>query len=302
MDWCWERVRASSCRGGLGDLLRAPVNLSLPQIDDTAPTVGAALTASPGVWSGVPTSYNYQWFDDESPIAGATGSFYIVSEGDIGHQLVVQVSASNPIGTGVAASATTGVVPSGTFNSGSPSLSNDNPNVADTIECSQGTWSGSPISFVYQWYANGAPLSDATSSAYVVQAGDVGSTFYCVVTAFDGSSSSTVQSETTGTVPNPVNSAPVLSSSGDINNPANGDVLTVDSGSYSGDNSPMSFSYQWYHQIGEGGAPPLDGQTGNTLFLSSVVPGQMFYCVVKANYAGAGSLSVTSNSTGPVPD
>jgi IPT/TIG domain len=79
-------------------------------VDNTSPTIAGSavqegvLTASPGTWSGAPSSFDYQWERCEgstcSPIAGATGSSHTVSAGDVGAKLRVLVWASNGTGTG----------------------------------------------------------------------------------------------------------------------------------------------------------------------------------------------------------
>jgi len=85
--------------GGTSPAPQPPVNTTLPQITGT-PAVGATLSASTGTWSGdQPQSYSYQWLQDGSPIAGATASSYIVSSADQGHQLAVEVTATNASGS-----------------------------------------------------------------------------------------------------------------------------------------------------------------------------------------------------------
>ena len=52
----------------------APINFVSPSISGY-PTDGQTLTVDyPGGWSGVPTSYTYQWYRDGNPISGATSS------------------------------------------------------------------------------------------------------------------------------------------------------------------------------------------------------------------------------------
>lgn len=57
-----------------------------------------------------------------------------------------------------------------------------------TLTCTQGTWTGEPTSYAYAWQINGtAAGSDAAT--YDVQAGDVGGTATCVVTATNATGS-----------------------------------------------------------------------------------------------------------------
>jgi hypothetical protein len=95
----------------------APANSgSAPTISGTA-QLGQTLTASPGDWTNNPTSYTYQWEDCDSSgqgcmaIQGAAGQTHNVSDGDLGHTIVVNVAGVNAGGTGAAAtSAATAVV------------------------------------------------------------------------------------------------------------------------------------------------------------------------------------------------
>ena len=66
--------------------------------------VGSLLTASNGTFSGSGLTYTYQWLQDGNAIAGATNSTYTVVAADAGHDLSVQVTASNGGGTATATS------------------------------------------------------------------------------------------------------------------------------------------------------------------------------------------------------
>lgn len=51
------------------------------------PVPGQYLTADQGTWTAPPTSYDYQWLRDGTPIAGATARDYLVQTADVGHTL-----------------------------------------------------------------------------------------------------------------------------------------------------------------------------------------------------------------------
>jgi hypothetical protein len=63
-----------------------------------------------------------------------------------------------------------------------------------TLTCSQGTWSGSPTRFTYQWYRDGTPIAGATSSTYTVQTSDEGLTITCAVSAANAKGSAAATS------------------------------------------------------------------------------------------------------------
>ena len=79
-------------------------NTGSPQISGT-PDVGVRMAVSNGTWSGTPIAYGYQWEDCNTSggacavILGATNANYTVQASDIGHTLLVQVTATNGDGS-----------------------------------------------------------------------------------------------------------------------------------------------------------------------------------------------------------
>jgi hypothetical protein len=57
------------------------------------------------------------------------------------------------------------------------------PAVGQVLTCNQGSWSGNPSSFAFQWLRNGTPIQGATASTYTVTVADYGTDLSCVVTA-----------------------------------------------------------------------------------------------------------------------
>jgi hypothetical protein len=90
-------------------------NTALPAITGTA-TVGQTLTATPGTWTGSPTSYAYVWQRCDSSgnacvaIAGATTPSYVLNSADVGKTLRVVVTATTTAGSGTASSAASALV------------------------------------------------------------------------------------------------------------------------------------------------------------------------------------------------
>lgn len=92
--------------------LAAPANLVLPSISGIA-QVGETLTAIEGSWSNNPTSYQYQWQENDSgwaDIAGAISKTYDPVVGNVGNPLRVVVTAVNGAGNASATSGETGAV------------------------------------------------------------------------------------------------------------------------------------------------------------------------------------------------
>lgn len=76
----------------------APTNTTAPALTGTAQE-GETLTLSVGVWTGKP-SFTYEWLHDGTDaIAGASGTSYTLTEDDVGHTIVVKVTATNAFGT-----------------------------------------------------------------------------------------------------------------------------------------------------------------------------------------------------------
>jgi hypothetical protein len=92
--------------------IAAPANTSLPTIGGTT-TVGSALTATTGSWSGSPTGYGYQWRrcdaggNNCANIGDATAAGYTLAGTDQGSTLRVVVTATNAGGSSSATSAQT---------------------------------------------------------------------------------------------------------------------------------------------------------------------------------------------------
>ncbi len=91
--------------------------VTIPQISG-APQVGQTLTVTAGTWNAPSVTADYQWYNDNGAIAGATATTYVPTASDVGTTLVVLVDASAPgyqdrtnmsnvVGPIVAAAATT---------------------------------------------------------------------------------------------------------------------------------------------------------------------------------------------------
>ncbi|HEY5431764.1 MAG TPA: hypothetical protein VIK04_21810, partial [Solirubrobacteraceae bacterium] len=61
-------------------------------------TPGSRLTCSNGSWTGSPTSYQYKWYRNLTPLADAAGPTYLLSKSDEGSTLTCVVTALNAFG------------------------------------------------------------------------------------------------------------------------------------------------------------------------------------------------------------
>ncbi|RWR32531.1 hypothetical protein D2T31_00670 [Sinirhodobacter populi] len=89
----------------------APTNLTAPSISGT-PTVGQALTATEGTWTGGPI-VTLQWLRNGAAISGATGLTYLLIAADAGANISVRATATNAGGSVSATSTAVGPVTEG---------------------------------------------------------------------------------------------------------------------------------------------------------------------------------------------
>jgi hypothetical protein len=216
----------------------APSNTVPPAIAGTA-AVGQTLTTSDGTWTESPTSFTYQWLrcaasggapdgSDCAVIGGATTNSYVVATGDVGFRLRVRVTAVNGDGQATVASNATAIVvaQAGPPNTQPPTISGT-PTVGSTLTANPGTWTGTSVTFTYQWRRcdtagnNCTAISGATNSTYVVASGDVGSTLRVAVTGTDATGPNTVVSAQTAAVTAapapPATGCPTDKSAGPVN-------------------------------------------------------------------------------------
>jgi hypothetical protein len=144
--------------------------------------------------------------------------------------------------------------------------------VGSTLSTTNGTWTGAPApTFTYQWQRGVSNISGATSSTYVIQSADVGSTLRCVVTATNPSGAVSANSNSTATVP-PVTGQQQFICSGTFTWVAPAGVTSVSAvavGAGAGSNFPSS---------GGGGGGGGLGYLNNY----SVTPGSSYSVVVGA--------------------
>jgi hypothetical protein len=142
-------------------------------------------------------------------IAGATSASYTLAGSDVGHTIVVRVTATNAGGSGSADSAATGVVsaapPPPPSNTAVPVISGQAVQ-GQTLSASSGSWSNSPSSYAYQWLdcnSSGAScvnIAGASSQSYTLASSDVGHTIVVQVTATNAGGSASQSSAPTGVV------------------------------------------------------------------------------------------------------
>ncbi|MBO0843864.1 MAG: CHAP domain-containing protein [Nocardioides sp.] len=158
------------------------LNSVAPSVTGT-PRVGVELTAHPGTFTPTAT-IAYQWKVDGTKVAGATRRTFTPRPQDLGKKVAVKVIASRPgYVTADVSSPPTAVVARGVIhNTALPKISGEAVD-GERLTTTSGSWSITPTTLRYQWYAGNTAIAGATGSSYVVTAGKAGQRIHVVVTA-----------------------------------------------------------------------------------------------------------------------
>jgi hypothetical protein len=296
-----------------------PKEATPPPLDTIAPAItgsaveGKALQASTGTWNNA-SSFTYQWRRctvlgaNCAAIAGATDSSYILRSSDVSHTLRVIVTATGAGGTATATSAQSAAVvaaPPGTpTNSAAPALSGSTVE-GQTLKTSNGSWTGTPTSFAYQWQRCSSTGSEcvaiggATAASYKLTSADVGHALRAAVTANNASGSATAASGASAAVTVAIPAAPGNTALPAISgSTVEGQTLKTSNGSWS--RSPTSFAYQWQRCNSSGAeCTAISGAAESTYGVKSADVGHTLRVVVTATNAG-GSTPATSGQTATV--
>ena len=193
----------------------APSNTTPPTIGGT-PTVGETLTASDGIWSNSPTSFAYQWLrcngggNSCASVANGTQKTYTLVGADAGHTIRARVTATNADGSSSAESAQTDLVaPAASAvppkNTARPTISGT-ARVGQTLTAGEGSWTGNPTSFAFQWQQCDADIVactnvvGATGKTYLLHATDLGFRLRVKVTARNAKGATSANSAPTAIV------------------------------------------------------------------------------------------------------
>jgi hypothetical protein len=196
-------------------LAAAPSNTAPPTISGT-PTVGQTFTASDGTWSNSPTSFAYQWLRCNGggnscvSVANGTQKTYTLVGADAGHTIRVRVTATNADGSGSAESAQTDQIAPATStsapkNTARPVISGT-ARVGQTLTANEGSWTGNPTSFAFQWQRCDADavactnVVGATARTYLLHVVDLGFRMRVKVTARNAKGATTATSAATAIV------------------------------------------------------------------------------------------------------
>lgn len=196
----------------------APTFVSAPRIVGDAVTT-KLLTAVAGIWGGdKPTAFAYQWERCDAaggncvPLPAATRQTYTPLPADVGHALVVAVTATNSIGAATALSAATKAAVASTAASASSPAPLSTPRIIGTPQAGRpltstvGNWQGAPTHFSYQWRrcnqsgTGCAPIKNTSAASYTPLAPDIGHTLSLAVAATNTAGTTTASAAPTAVV------------------------------------------------------------------------------------------------------
>ncbi len=262
-------------------------------------TQGETLTANT---SGIADAdglgtFSYQWKRDNVAITSATGATYVLTQADVGAAITVTVSWTDGGNTvesltsaptnavaNVNDEPTGSVTITGTARQGQ-TLTANTSGIADADGL--GTFS-------YQWERDGAVISGATGSTYVLTQADVGAEIAVTVSwTDDGNTAESLTSEATDAVAN-VNDAPTgaVTITGTA---TQGETLTANTSGIADADGLGTFSYQWKRD-----GTNIPGATGATYVLVQADVGAAITVTVSWTDGGGAAESLTSDATAAV--
>jgi hypothetical protein len=287
-----------------------PTIVSAPTITGTAQQA-QTLTEHHGEWKNSPTGYAYKWLQCNSagevcaPIAGAESSTYTVQEGDVGHRLRVQETASNAGGAGAPAiSEATEVVTPPVPTIVSPPTITGEARQGQVLTEHHGEWKNNPTGYGYHWLQCNSlgegclPIAGAEGSTYTPVEGDAGHRLRVQETASNsagpGAPASSEATEVVKPQPPALLSAPTISGIAQ-----QGQGLTEVHGKWT--NNPTGFAYKWLQCTSSGETcTPIAGAESQTYTPSEADVGHALKVQETASNAGGMSEPATSSATEPV--
>jgi hypothetical protein len=294
-----------------------------------AAVVGETLAADDGVWSDA-VSLARQWqrcsATGEACVAidGASGSTYVVGPEDVGSTLVILVSATGAVGTGLAASTASDVVAASPAAAPAaptavpptalapPAVAGD-PIAGALLSASDGTWS-ELVAITRRWQrcaTDGSACVDidgASADTYVPGGEDVGFGIRVVVTATGAGGATSVASDATAAVSAPAPPPPADPAPGDTpTNPVpatppsitgtavEGETLGVND-NVASDSLDVALQWQLCSATGDACAA-IDAAVKPTYTLGAADVGSTIRIEVTALDAAGASTTTTSEAT-----
>ena len=242
-------------------LLQRFKTTSVPKLFGSG-VVGVTLSSAPGNWD-LGTSFKYQWLRDGVAIKGAIRSTYAIASGDVGRKISLAISGvKRGYLTKTTYSAALTISAASLVKTSVPTVSGT-AKTGSTLTAVPGVWDAG-VSITYQWFREGAAISGASTSTYVLVPGDVGKKLTVRVTGGKAGfvSVSNTSSQVVGAAASLVKtSVPTVSGTAKT-----GSTLTAVPGVW---DAGVSFTYQWLR-----GGAAISGANKASYKLSSADKGK----------------------------
>ena len=278
----------------------APTISGTVQADHTLTAGTSGIADADGLTN---VEYSYQWLADDTDIQSATNSTYVLTGDEVGKTIKVKVtftddadneetltSVATTTVTAAANNQTTGLPTiNGTAQAGE-TLTADTSGISDADGLTN-------VSYSYQWVADDAEISDATSSTYVLTGDEVGKTIKVKVTfTDDADNEETLTSAATTTVTaaanNPATGLPTITGTAQA-----GETLTASTSSIADADglTNVEYSYQWLADDAE-----ISGATNSTYNLTGEEVGKAIKVKVTFTDDADNDETLISAATGTV--
>lgn len=242
--------------------------------------------AEAGAWALEPTTVEFQWNLNDTPIPGATEADYTVSLNDIGKNLTVSITAGRYAYNSTTVTSTSVTVGDATMVSGPVTISGE-AKFGNTLTAVAPEWSPKPVTLGYQWQRSGVDIAGASSATYALKTDDIGKTITVSVTGTKaGYNAVTVVSAATKTVASGTlkNAGMLITGTAKV-----GSTIAVSVGDF-GVNQ-VALSYQWKRS----GVNILGANKATYALIGSDAGKQLTVTVTGAK-AGYTSVTVTSGA------
>ncbi len=268
-------------------------------ITPSAPIAGTALAATPSGFAdadGDGLTYQYVWYRDGQPIAGATGPTLPAAE-VVRSQIRVDVKADDGHGGVSDAASATVTVPNSPPAVGTVTISPTLPQAGMTLTATPSGFTdidNDTLTQHYQWSINGSPVSGATGTTFVLTSAGHGDIITVDTWATDPSGANSPSATDNVSVDNAVPTKGTVTITPSA--PVAGTALTATpSGFADADGDTLTYQYVWYRD-----GQPIAGATGPTLLAAEVVRSQI-RVDVKAD-DGHHGVSDAASATVTVPN
>ncbi|WP_374313244.1 carboxypeptidase regulatory-like domain-containing protein [Microbacterium sp.] len=252
---------------------------STPTISGTL-AYGYTLTAAPGTWTSG-TSFTYQWYASGVAISGASGTTLKLGTSQKGKAITVKVIGKK---TGYSTVTKISAATARVATTATPTISGIRA-VGATLTAKTGAWT-TGTAFSYQWYADGAPITGATSSTYVLASAREHDRITLKVIGRK-SGFGTVARFSVATAQVMRAGTPSISGSARVTG-----TLTAATGTWT---TSAILTYQWY---ANGSA--ISGATSKSLKLTTAHAGKTITVKVTGRLTGYSTVAKTSRATAAI--